>query len=312
MGIEFAVVIPVYNKKPHISRCITSVLNQSVDNFEIIVIDDNSTDGSFEELQKFNDSRLRVYRRDEPGPGGYAARNMGVKIAKAAWIAFLDADDEWYPDHLEKLGKAICKSSNSSIASSGYYSVLGDQKTLQKYYLENKSKGIHNVTFTTFLETYLKGQRFGDTSAMAVKKEIISKVGGFPAGKTKKGGDLYTWIKIFSLSDGVWSPHIGANIYRDSVNKVTQTSYFNIDFLKSIVEDVDVKIKDEVLLKRYLNSLIIKDYKRFIFREKRKGFNLLRNIYFIEFGQTLKSILLSLTPSFILWRLIKIKRLVSS
>ena len=99
----FSVVIPVYNKGPHIHRSIISLLNQTFQDFEVILINDASTDNSIEEINKFKDKRIRVFQRNEPGPGGYAARNLGIKEAKGEWIAFLDADDEWMTDHLEKM-----------------------------------------------------------------------------------------------------------------------------------------------------------------------------------------------------------------
>lgn len=78
----FSVVIPVYNKKPHVQRSIISVLNQSFSDFELIIIDDAPTDGSLDEIKKFPDPRIRLLHRDKPGPGGYAARNLGVKVAQ--------------------------------------------------------------------------------------------------------------------------------------------------------------------------------------------------------------------------------------
>jgi glycosyltransferase involved in cell wall biosynthesis len=86
-----------------VARSVGSVLNQTFRDFELIIINDASTDGSVEEVQKFNDPRIRLLHRDEPGPGGYAARNLGIKEARGKWIAFLDADDEWYPEHLWKM-----------------------------------------------------------------------------------------------------------------------------------------------------------------------------------------------------------------
>jgi len=99
----FSVVIPVHNKEPHLHNCIKSVLNQTFYRFEIIIINDASNDNSLNEIEKFHDYRIQIIHRKIPGPGGYAARNLGIKIAKAEWIAFLDADDEWTEDHLERM-----------------------------------------------------------------------------------------------------------------------------------------------------------------------------------------------------------------
>src|SRR5690554_2524745 len=113
----FSVVIPVYNKEPHIARSINSVLNQSFQDVELIIVCDPSTDNSNAEVAKFTDPRIRVFHRDEPGPGGYAARNLGIKEAKAEWIAFLDADDEWYLDHLAEMKNLFVDFPNVSVMS---------------------------------------------------------------------------------------------------------------------------------------------------------------------------------------------------
>ena len=92
-----SVVIPLYNKGPHIARSINSVRSQTFQDFELIIVNDASTDNSLGEVARFKDPRINLYHREKPGPGDYAARNLGIEKAKAEWIAFLDADDEWMP-----------------------------------------------------------------------------------------------------------------------------------------------------------------------------------------------------------------------
>lgn len=304
----FSVIIPVYNKKPHIKRCINSVLNQTYSQYEIIIIDDNSTDGSFEEIQKYNDPRIQVFRRSEPGPGGYAARNLGIEKAKYDWIAFLDADDEWYPNHLEKVSSVINKVHESGIIGAGFKSISENKEIIQPYYIQNKTQGVHRVTLVDFLEIYLRNQRYCNTSVTVVKKKILKEVGGFPDGKTNKGGDLYTWIKVFSICDGFWSPHIGANTYHNAINKVTHSSYFNIEFLKGITNELNLSYPELTLLKKYINSLIIKDYIRYLANEKKKGFSLIKTVYTVDTIQMIRCLLLDFVPAIILYRVINIKR----
>lgn len=116
----FSVVIPVHNKLPHLERSINSVLNQTYKNLEIILIDDASTDGSSEKLREFQGEHIRIFTRNTPGPGGYAARNRGIKEARGEWVAFLDADDEWYPDHLEKMNQLAIEFPQVYLMSCGY------------------------------------------------------------------------------------------------------------------------------------------------------------------------------------------------
>ena len=100
---SFSVVIPLFNKARYIRRAVDSVLNQTLKNLELIVVDDGSTDNSFERLTGITDSRLRVHRQQNTGVG--AARSFGMSLAGARWIALLDADDMWLPNHLRELEK---------------------------------------------------------------------------------------------------------------------------------------------------------------------------------------------------------------
>lgn len=99
-----SVVIPLYNKKNQILRAIDSVLAQSFQDFEIVVVDDGSTDGSVEVLLRAgmqDNPRFSLVRQPNAGPG--RARNVGVAHARGRYIAFLDADDEWRPPYLQKV-----------------------------------------------------------------------------------------------------------------------------------------------------------------------------------------------------------------
>ncbi|UXN72569.1 glycosyltransferase family 2 protein [Devosia sp. A8/3-2] len=95
----FSVVVPLYNKGPHIERALSSALGQSLVPFEIIVVDDGSSDDGYEWVKAQSNSLIRHEQRGAPGLGGYAARNRAIEMARGEWIAFLDADDEWRPDH---------------------------------------------------------------------------------------------------------------------------------------------------------------------------------------------------------------------
>ncbi len=97
---QISVIIPLYNKAEYVSRALDSILSQSFDDFELIVVDDGSTDGSPDVVRGYQDRRLRLIQQENAGPG--AARNRGVKEAQGTYVAFLDADDEWMPDYLKR------------------------------------------------------------------------------------------------------------------------------------------------------------------------------------------------------------------
>lgn len=105
---KISVVIPAYNRKSTIRYCLESVLRQTVGPFEIIVVDDCSTDNTVDIVKSFSDLRIRCITLDE-NSGAQVARNCGIREAKGEWIAFNDSDDEWLPEKLEKQLTALAK-----------------------------------------------------------------------------------------------------------------------------------------------------------------------------------------------------------
>ena len=93
-----SVIIPLYNKEPIIERSLQSVLSQDYDDFEVVVVNDGSTDRSADIVRSINDPRIRLIEQENGGPS--KARNTGTKSARGEWILFLDADDELLPGAL--------------------------------------------------------------------------------------------------------------------------------------------------------------------------------------------------------------------
>lgn len=100
MKPQISVIIPTYNRATFLEKSVSSVLNQTFKNFELIIIDDGSTDNSYEIIKNFNDSRIR-YIRNQKNFGVSYSRNLGIKNAEADLIAFLDSDDMWKKEKLE-------------------------------------------------------------------------------------------------------------------------------------------------------------------------------------------------------------------
>lgn len=116
---KISVVIPLYNKEKSIARTIESILNQTLHDFELVIVDDGSTDNSVDIVRSFSDERIVLIQQKNAGPG--AARNTGVRNAKADWIVFLDADDENLPDSLEFFAKMIDVHPEADIIDTGKY-----------------------------------------------------------------------------------------------------------------------------------------------------------------------------------------------
>ena len=106
MSLLFSVVIPLYNKADTIERTLRSVQAQKCRDFELIIVNDGSTDNSLEVVRALsNEIPLQII--DKPNGGVSSARNAGASAAKGRFIALLDGDDVWFPDHLERLKKAV-------------------------------------------------------------------------------------------------------------------------------------------------------------------------------------------------------------
>lgn len=101
----FSVIIPTYNRDQFIQKAVDSVLNQSFDNFELIVIDDGSEDQTQQVLSKYSDQRLKCFKQQNQGVA--SARNRGLELARGNWICFLDSDDWWVNHKLERTFKEI-------------------------------------------------------------------------------------------------------------------------------------------------------------------------------------------------------------
>lgn len=219
----FSVIIPVYNKEENVGRAIQSVLSQSYEDFELIVVCDPSTDRSYEEVCKFKDKRMSVFSRTTPGPGGYAARNLGIEKAKADWITFLDADDEWFPDRLQS-HRNIIDQVDCSVVCSSWQDIYDDG---------SKSPPLPRVdqrlSALEFFKIYSSEPRVINTNTISCKKSIFDAVGGFPAGHYKRGGDVYTWLKVVEYSGYIYRNTAEVSIYHKEDSTVTKNHRPDLD-----------------------------------------------------------------------------------
>ena len=101
----FSIIIPLYNKELSVKKTIYSVINQSFRDFEVIIVNDGSTDNSVKVIETIDDARIRVIHQVNQGVS--AARNYGIQEAKNQWISFLDADDLWEVGHLLEIKSMI-------------------------------------------------------------------------------------------------------------------------------------------------------------------------------------------------------------
>ena len=187
-----SVVMPLYNKEADVRRAVESVLTQTVSDFELVIINDGSTDQGPDVVRKINDNRIRFF--DQKNAGVSAARNRGINESRSALVAFLDADDEWKPDFLETILHLKEEFPSCSVFATNYVF----REVNGKYHLPI-IRGLPSHPWEGVLEDYFGVAVKSDppvwTSAVAVTKTAIKSIGLFPVGVTG-GEDLLTWARL--------------------------------------------------------------------------------------------------------------------
>src|SRR3546814_14752 len=222
-GPRFSVIMPLYNKAPHVAASINSVLAQSLSPHELIIIDDCSSDGGRDIAAAVRDPRIRLFERKSPGPGGYAARNLGIRQASGDWIAFLDADDIWHENHLAVLADAIAQAPNAEVAATRFDHVFETHRVSQRIAPRLAQGGVLN--FPQFLRAWLEVSECPLwTGAIAFRRELLMEAGLFPEGRAVRGGDKDLWLRAMRHTRLVYAPVITAEFNRDSLNKVSKST----------------------------------------------------------------------------------------
>ena len=257
--VRFSVVIPIYNKAPYIERAAKSVLTQSVTDLELILVCDPSTDGSEDIVKSIVDDRIRVFYRDEPGPGGYAARNLGINKARGRWVSLLDADDMWYPDHLNKIFELTNLYPDKRVfTTSRLIEEKGRVKTdkFSNYYRSNKNNS-KEFSFSDYLKLSFDLDKPFNSNSIAFERICVDKK-LFPEGKVNRSGDILAWLKLTCQANGfAWSSYLGSHTYKDVVG-VSKTSLPSIQYNFEFAEPLYKKCnkKESKMLDRYLNRLV--------------------------------------------------------
>ena len=219
--MKFSVIIPLYNKAPYIRKALESVLAQTYTDYELIIVDDGSTDGSFTIAKQFIDERLKVKGEEDEVKGyrlkvkgkensgtetnGYklspinyklirqansgvsAARNNGVAQAQGEYLAFLDADDWWESAYLERMAQLINDYPDAGLYACNYV-----------YYKPGKTHVALNIPtgYINYPKAYYESDAMPVwTGAAMIHRHVYEEMGGFPLG-IKLGEDFLLWSKI--------------------------------------------------------------------------------------------------------------------
>lgn len=184
-----SVIIPLYNKSSTVCRTVATILQQTYKDFELIIVDDGSTDGGLDLLKShFNDNRIRYISKANSGVS--ATRNLGVKESRGDWVTFLDADDLWLPTYLEEMAGMITRNPDADMvgcASYGVYfcsNVVHTNRMIDKYY---GKEGRINY--------FMCMDSMSHIGATCIRKDVFNRIGGFDV-NVRNNEDILLMAKI--------------------------------------------------------------------------------------------------------------------
>lgn len=184
----FSVVIPLYNKSGFIEQTMRALLAQTFTDFEVIVVNDGSTDDGGAKVKALDDPRIRYYERENKGVA--AARNFGITMAHADFVAFLDADDYWYPDFLQAMCRNIIRFPEEKV-----FSTAIEIETARKIFPAQYS--IHKTSYVQTVDFFEASSQECViwTSAAVFHKSVFEACGSFDP-KVRYAEDTDLWMRI--------------------------------------------------------------------------------------------------------------------
>ncbi|MEZ9439146.1 glycosyltransferase family 2 protein [Vibrio atlanticus] len=239
---KVSVVIPTYNCLDYLPKAIGSVLQQTHQDVELIIIDDNSNDGTSTYLASIHDER--IIKLSTLGVGAPQARNLGIEKATGEYIAFLDADDFWFPEKIERQLEFHQRYPDLAMSFTNYEHLTEDYQVIVdcfSYWSQFQDQDELFINIENPLEFIIENNVIG-TSTVMVKADVFSQTDSFNA-DIKYGEDWELWLRMSeSHQIGVLnSVQVG---YLMRASSVTQTESLKLRNLQSI----------ETILQRYQND----------------------------------------------------------
>tara|TARA_B100000767_G_scaffold224468_1_gene213558 strand:+ start:6373 stop:7269 length:897 start_codon:yes stop_codon:yes gene_type:complete len=241
----FSVIIPTYNNTDTIHDTIQSVLNQTFKDFELIIIDDGSTDDTAKTILSFSDKRI-LYKKIKNYGGPSRPRNVGISLSKSNWVCFLDSDDIWKPNKLE-----ICYKFATSETDLIYHDMIitGD------YFLKIEKYIKARPLIKPVLKDLLLNGNCITNSSVVVRKSILNKVDNINESRAMIASeDFNTWLKISRISEKFVHIPLVLGEYLEHDNGISKRDFYN-PFRESTLEFVEFLNNDE---KKYFYSILDK------------------------------------------------------
>ena len=194
--MRISVIIPLFNKAPYISRALASVAAQTFTDFEVIVVDDGSTDGGVQMVDACKEPRLRLIKQENGGPG--AARNRGLELAQGELVAFLDADDEWLPGYLAESIRLLDQNGpDVALITSGYIEHPTGVSRERMWRHRGITEGVHRLGPTTSPEVVTCMLAYMSPCTTVARSAAVRRWGGFyDREHCRYAEDAYLWLKI--------------------------------------------------------------------------------------------------------------------
>jgi len=256
--MKFSIIIPCRNAERYVRQSLLSVANQSFAPHEMIIVDDHSEDASLE-IVKSSGVDVRLVHTNGLGVSG--ARNAGIDVAEGDWLAFLDADDIWYPNHLSRARELIGK--NEVVGYINHYDYL----SLNGQNFKKKPCKISLLTvgcgIEEYVDLYVKYGHFVGMSACIVERKIALEIGGFDENLARRS-DIEFWLRLIYNKRWLFDP-IVSSAYRKgapnslSSDKASAKLYRFVAFLKQ-QELINNSSTYDALLKRLARSALSTSY----------------------------------------------------
>ena len=246
----FSIIIPLYNKEKYIERCINSILSQSYNKYEIIVVNDGSTDKSYDLVEHYSDSRISIINQENKGVS--VARNQGVIFSNYDYVTFIDADDTWEVNYLFELKKLINIFPNAGLYGLNNYFKYANGSQYFNEYNELFNGNISGLIPDYFLLFSKYGKSPFSNSNCCFPKNIFQEEGGYQEGiKLTEDSDLWCRIAL--------KHSIAFN------RKPLATYYIEIsENTRSLVEFSDYHVT-QTLLKSINKNLVPKKFKNSVY-----------------------------------------------